>query len=158
MEKLTKSGEAAVQKAEADVKAEPEMPEFSDEQISKLLQNNQRAKTIFINNLQKKVLAETEKLRQTATENQETIDKLKAAQGSAAPDGEEMKQLTSKLDAAQKEKEELAQKVEAAQKEKDLAVRTAIDNAEKKAKVQISQRDIANAKIAAVQLAVKETP
>ncbi|KAK5132735.1 hypothetical protein LTR08_008701 [Meristemomyces frigidus] len=148
LEKLAKTGGAAVEKAEEGVKAEQaneEKPlELSDDQIRELLQSNQRAKIIFTNNVFKKVHAETDKLRQAVAEKEEAIETLKAAQQGSASDTAD--------------KDELTRKLEAAQKDKEVAVHSAIDNAEKKAKVQVSQRDIAQAKLSVVRLAAKETP
>jgi nucleoprotein TPR len=52
----------------------------------------------------------------------------------------------------------LEQQLQTANDEKEAAVKTAVDNLEKKFKVQLTQRDIAQAKLVAVQKAVQETP
>lgn len=151
VERLTKTGGEAVQKAEAadGVKAEQadttsfKSSELSNDQIHDILQSNARAKAILLNNIKQKVSLETAKLTQVIAEKDAEIADLKKAQGTASG-GAEMEELTRKLEAAQKDKE--------------AAVRQALDNAEKKVKVQLSQRDIAQAKLNVVMTAAKETP
>ncbi|KAK4545903.1 hypothetical protein LTR36_002467 [Oleoguttula mirabilis] len=152
LERLAKTGAAAVQKAEGGdgaVKAEQadatptKAPELSNDQVHDLLQNNARLRTIFHNNLRNKIADETKRLTLVVAEKDAEIASLKEALGSASGDAE---------------KEELRQKLEAAQKEKEAAVRQAVDTVEKKVKVQLSFRDIAQAKLLVIQTAVKETP
>lgn len=171
LERLTKEGGAAVQAAEnkeqQTVKAEtateqPQqggLPDVTDEQAMELLKTNARLRAIFTNNLKKAVAKDTEPLNQKIAEKDAEIARLtselesaRAAVASLASGGGDAPESNTA------EIEELKSKLEAAQKEKDAAVKQAIENAEKKTKVQISQRDIAQAKIAVVIKAAQETP
>ncbi|TKA34185.1 hypothetical protein B0A50_00165 [Salinomyces thailandicus] len=185
LEKLSKAGTAAVENAAeamSPVKAEKStdaadagsidlsqltdaqvhdlLLDLSNEQVSDLLKTHERAKGILRTNINKGVTKETEQLTATVAEKDQEISEknqdisqkdqeiseLKKAQGSAANAGDEARV------------KELAERLEAVQAEKEKAVQTAIENAEKKAKVQISQRDIANAKLNYIKKAATETP
>ncbi|RMY82393.1 hypothetical protein D0861_07907 [Hortaea werneckii] len=164
VEKLHKAGNAAVEhaaEAMSPVKTEKKvetgdtsainLSDLTDEQVQvalhdikesqvlQLLKTNEKAKTVLRRNI-------ATGIEKGVAQKDEEIAKLKESQGSAASAGDEdrVKELTEKLEAAQAEKEK--------------AVQTAIENAEKKAKVQISQRDIANAKLNYVKKAATDTP
>jgi len=113
------------------------------EQVEDLVKNNQRVRSILQNNIRKGIAAETEKLHKTIADRDEELSKLKEAQGNAGSDAE---------------KEEIAKQLQAAKQDKENAVRQAVENAEKKARVQVSQRDMAQAKIQVVSKAALETP
>lgn len=168
MRKLTEGGAQAVQQAQAKdgpqmkteaaaSSGEPGALQITDEQATELLKNNQRLRTIFNNNVKKQLSKETERLTESIAVKDAEIARLKGAQESASSD-EEKEGLKKKLQEAEMEKERLKQKVDSAQKDKETAVRQAIDNAEKKTRVQLSQRDMAQAKLAVVQKAAQETP
>ncbi|KAI7470446.1 hypothetical protein KC351_g12662 [Hortaea werneckii] len=164
VEKLHKAGNAAVEdaaEAMSPVKTEKKvetgdapainLSDLTDEQVQvalhdikesqvlQLLKTNEKAKTVLRRNI-------ATGIEKGVAQKDEEIAKLKEAQGSAASEGDEDKV------------KELSEKLEAAQAEKEKAVQTAIENAEKKAKVQISQRDIANAKLNYVKKAATDTP
>ncbi|OQO11161.1 hypothetical protein B0A48_05417 [Cryoendolithus antarcticus] len=166
MEKLRQSGDTAM--AEADVKPEAASASFdaaniTDDQATELLKHNVKVRAIFTSNVRKNVGKETEALTAKIAEKEAAVSRLtaelstaqaaaiaaatssSAAVPAATPDNTaEVAALQAKLDAAIKEKE--------------AAVQKAIEQADKKAKVQISQRDMAQAKIAVVQKAAVDTP
>lgn len=172
LERLSKEGNAAVQQAQskeqASVKAEatpseqPQangLPDITDDQAMELLKTNARLRAIFTNNVKKSTGKETEALNQKIAEKDAEIARLtselesaRAAIASLAGGSGDAPETSSA------EIAELKSKLENAQKEKEAAVKQATDNAEKKAKVQISQRDMAQAKIAVVVKAATETP
>lgn len=172
LERLSKEGSAAVQQAQnkeqQGVKAEstpadqPQsngLPDITDEQAVELLKSNARLRTIFTNNVKKTTAKDTEALSQTIAEKDAEISRLttqlesaRATVASLASGDNEAPQTNGA------EIEDLKSKLENAQKEREAAVKQAIENAEKKTKVQISQRDIAQAKIAVVVKAAQETP
>lgn len=177
IERLTKEGAAAVQQAkdaEEATKAEGMSPSgagatatqepvtaatfdfnhLSDDQAMDLLKNNSRVKQIFLNNVKKTSAKENEQLSTKIAEKDAEIARLttelETAQ-KAQPAGEGAPANTAEI-------EELKAKLESAQAEKEAAVKQAVESAEKKAKVQISQRDIAMAKIGVITKAANETP
>lgn len=170
IERLNKEGGAAVQKAQdkeqETVKAETagqpsssELPDITDEQAMELLKTNARLRAIFTNNVKKSTTKETEPLNQKIAEKDVEISRLtselesaRAAVASLAGGSADAPETNTA------EIEELKSKLENAQKERDAAVKQATDNAEKKAKVQISQRDMAQAKILVISKAATETP
>lgn len=172
LERLTKEGSAAVQQAQnkeqGSVKAEAAsteqsgtsgLPDLTDEQAMELLKTNARLRAIFTNNVKKSTTKETEALNQKIAEKDAEISRLtselesaRAAVASLAAGNSDAPETNTA------EIQELRSKLENAQKERDAAVKQATENAEKKAKVQISQRDMAQAKIAVVVKAATETP
>ena len=150
LERLTKEGGAAVAKAEdtTAVKSEPTSTEWpTEQQILELMKTNQRVKGIFNANINKRVAVEVETLKKAATEKDEEIARLKEAQTSADNAG-----------ASEEEKSEITKKLAAAEEQKQQAVAKAVEQESKKAKVQVSMLNIAQAKITAVKKAVQETP
>jgi len=172
LERLSKEGSAAVQQAQAkeqeSVKTETAsteqsqsngLPDITDEQAMELLKTNARLRAIFTNNVKKSTTKETEALNQKIAEKDAEISRLTSELESArAAIASLAGGNTDAPEANTAEITELKAKLENAQKEKDAAVKQAIESAEKKAKVQISQRDIAQAKIAVVSKAATETP
>ena len=176
IERLTEEGAAAVQQAkeaEEATKAEGMSPSgagasaaeptnaanfdfagLSDDEAIEMLKTNSRLKSIFQNNLKKTSAKENEQLSNKIAEKDAEIARLttelETAQ-KAQPAGE-----AAPVNAA--EIEELKTKLQNAQAEKEAAVKQAVESAEKKAKVQISQRDIAMAKISVITKAASETP
>ena len=149
LSRLSQEGSAAVQKAadaNTEVKAEPTSdPDGgpTENQILDAMKSNQRVRTIVNNNINKRVISETEKLNKTIAAKDEEISQLKEAQTNATSDIE---------------KEELRQKLQAAEESKKEAVRLATEQESKKAKVQLSQLAMAQVKIAYVRNAAKTTP
>ncbi|KAM0716436.1 hypothetical protein Q7P37_007881 [Cladosporium fusiforme] len=171
LERLSKEGSAAVQQAQdkeqqtvkpetsAEQPQTSELPDITDDQAIELLKSNARLRAIFTNNVKKSTGKETEALNQTIAEKDAEISRLtselesaRAAVASLASGPSEAPE-TNNAEIA-----DLKSKLENAQKEREAAVKQAIENAEKKTKVQISQRDIAQAKIAVVIKASQETP
>ena len=150
LERLTKEGGAAVQKAEdtssegkVDPTADAEQEWPSEQQILELMKSNQRVKGIVNNNINKRVNAETEKLQKTIAAKDEEINQLKEAHGSATGD---------------EEKAELQKKIQAAEEDKKEAVRLAVEQESKKAKVQVNMLSMVQTKYAVVRKAAQETP
>jgi nucleoprotein TPR len=144
LERLAREGGAAVQKAEGasgTTSTEQEWP--TEQQILESIKSNQRVRGIFNNNLTKRVNAETEKLQKTIAAKDEEISQLKEAQTTATGD---------------EEKDELQKKLDAAEEDKKEAVRNAVEQESKKAKVQVSMLGIAQAKVGVVRKAAQETP
>ncbi|WPH02229.1 Hypothetical protein R9X50_00508500 [Acrodontium crateriforme] len=143
LDKLIKDGNAAVQKV-TEKTSTGDRPEITEEHMLELVKTNQRMKGIVRNNIVKGVAVETEKLNKTIAEKDAEIAALQAAQSAAPSTGADQSDLAAQLEAAKKDKE--------------AAVKQAIENAEKKTKVQLSQRDLLQARIAVVRNAAKETP
>jgi nucleoprotein TPR len=150
LERLTKEGGAAVQKAEgtsseakADPSADAEQEWPTEQQILELMKSNQRVKGIVNNNINKRVNAETEKLQKTIAAKDDEINQLKEAHSSATGD---------------EERAELQKKIQAAEDDKKEAVRLAVEQESKKAKVQVNMLGMVQAKYAVVRKAAQETP
>jgi nucleoprotein TPR len=172
LERLSKEGSAAVDKAQSkeqeSVKAEtasteqPQsngLPDITDEQAMDLLKTNARLRAIFTSNVKKSTSKETEALSQKIAEKDAEISRLTSELESARAAIASL--ASGNSDAPETNTAEIAElktKLENAQKERDAAVRQATENAEKKAKVQISQRDMAQAKLAVITKAAAETP
>jgi len=172
LERLSKDGSAAVQQAQSkeQANARPEastseqaqsigLPEINDDQAVELLKTNAKLRAIFTTNVKKATGKETEALTEKIAEKDAEIARLtselesaRAAVASlAGGDGDAPQANAAEI-------EELKKKIENAQNERDAAVQKAIDNTEMKTKLQISQRDIAQAKISVIVKAAKETP
>ena len=172
LERLSKEGGAAVQQAQnkeqANVKPESPtseqaqgsgLPDINDDQAFELLRTNARLRAIFTNNVKKATGKETEALTSKIAEKDAEITRLtselesaRAAVASLAGGSGDAPQANTA------EIEELKKKLENAQKEREAAIKQAVDNAERKFKVQLSQRDIAQAKLAVITKAATETP
>lgn len=158
LEKLTTSGEAAVDKAEVKSEApkaeiDPNSFDFSPEQARSLVKNNKVINDLLKANIISKVDQQTSPLKATITKHEEEIARLTAElekAPSAPADGTENSDTVSRA--------ELERQLEAARQDKEAAVRQAVDAAEKKVKLQLNMRDIAQAKIAVVKKAATETP
>jgi nucleoprotein TPR len=162
LEKLSKEGAAAVDQATASpaVKSEAakadtavESLDLSEAQAKTLIKNNAVIKEILKQNIISQIDKQTAKLKAIIAERDEEISKLKTALDNASQASAGNTDDSDKIS-----KEELARQLEAAKVDKEAAVRQATENAEKKAKVQLSMRDLFQAKINAVKVAVSETP
>ena len=172
LERLSKEGSAAVRQAQSkeqgSVKAETTsteasqsggLPDITDDQAMELLKTNARLRAIFTNNVKKSTGKETEALTQKIAEKDAEISRLTSELESARAAVASLASGNSDAPTTNTaEIEELKSKLENAQKERAAAVQQATESAEKKAKVQISQRDIAQAKIQVVMKAASETP
>jgi nucleoprotein TPR len=172
LERLSKEGSAAVQQAQskeqANVKPEApsseqaqpgDLPDITDDQAFELLKSNNRLRAIFTSNVKKATSKETDALTLKITEKDAEISRLtselesaRAAVASLAGGSGDAPQANTA------EIEDLKKKLENAQKEREAAVKQAIDQTEMKTKLQLSQRDIAQAKLAVVTKAATETP
>jgi nucleoprotein TPR len=172
LERLSKEGSAAVQQAQnkeqANVKPEAsseqaqtsgDLPDIDDAQAIELLKSNTKLRAIFTTNVKKSVGKETEALTLKIAEKDAEISRLttelESARATVASlaggSGDAPQANTAEI-------EELRKKIENAQKEREAAVKQAVDQAEMKTKLQLSQRDIAQAKIAMISKAATETP
>lgn len=161
LERLKTQGGAAVEKAES---AEPikrealsedvdlSTLEISETQARTLIKQHPTIRELMIKNIRSAVGKETEKNKAVVEEKDVEIAKLKEAI-EKTPAGE-----TAQVNGEMVTREELEKQLEAAKKEKEAAVRQTQETMEKKAKVQLSSRDMANAKIAALRKIVTETP
>jgi nucleoprotein TPR len=159
IERLTKEGNVAIAKAEnADsssaenaLSEEAKLPALTDAQIKDLIKTNASVKAIFAANLRAHVAKQTEPLNALIAVKDQEISELKAR----------LEQLPIEPSATSSDnisRADLEKQIEAVREERDAAVRQATENAEKKAKVQVSQRDMAQAKLAVVRKAALETP
>ena len=172
LERLSKEGSAAVRqsqsKEQAIVKSEApsseqaqpgDLPDITDEQAFELLRTNSRLRAIFTSNVKKATSKDTEahnlKIAEKDAEISRLTTELESARAAVASlaggSGDAPQANTAEI-------EDLKKKLENAQKEREAAVKQAIDQTEMKTKLQLSQRDIAQAKIAAVTKAATETP
>jgi nucleoprotein TPR len=173
LERLSKEGSAAVQQAQskeqANVKpeapsseqAQPSggLPDINDTQALELLKSHSKLRAIFTSNVKKSVGKETEALTSKIAEKDEEISRLttelESARATVASlaggSGDAPQANTAEID-------ELRKKIENAKKEREAAVKQAVDQAEMKTKLQLSQRDMAQAKIAVITKAATETP
>ena len=161
---------AAVQKAEESaVKPEPAVDapplgDLTDAQANDLLKNNERAKTVLRNSIRKAVTRETEGLTKTLAEKEAEIAELKASATSVTSAGSDDNEveattaLNAQIATLTLERDELLAKLATAQTEKEAAVRHNTETIEKKVKLQLSQRDLAQAKLSVVSKAATETP
>ena len=143
LERLATEGGAAIQNAggASSTTTEPSAP--TEEQVLEMMKSNGRIRGIVNNNINKRVTAELEKHQTAIAAKDEEIAKLKESQSNTMDDGE---------------KEELRKKLEAAEADKKSALASAMDQAEKKGKVQQNMLGLANAKVNAVKKAVQDTP
>lgn len=159
LERLGQTGAVAIQKVEtiSPVKTEASSAgidvstlQLSDGQARELIKTNMVIRALLQQNLKAQIEKQTEKLRTAATEKDEEIKKLTEALEKTPADAETKGEMVSRDD--------LEKQLAAAQKQKDEAVRSAIDTAEKKTKLQLNSRDIAQAKLAVVRKAALDTP
>jgi nucleoprotein TPR len=170
LERLSKEGSAAVQQAQSKEQAnvKPEAPSseqaqpsggLPDTQALELLKSHSKLRAIFTSNVKKSVGKETEALTSKIAEKDEEISRLttelESARATVASlaggSGDAPQANTAEID-------ELRKKIENAKKEREAAVKQAVDQAEMKTKLQLSQRDMAQAKIAVITKAATETP
>ncbi|PPJ50359.1 hypothetical protein CBER1_05925 [Cercospora berteroae] len=178
LERFNADGASAIEKAEAlsPVKAKLETPAattdidvktltFSNEQAIELVKTNAAIKELLTKSVRKQVDTQTMKLKDTIAAKEAEIKNLqeelaKLPTPAAAPSGEPNEAEADKLarEALEQQLETVRKELDAATEAKDAAVKQAVEAAEKKFKVQLNQRDIAMAKITAVQKAAQETP
>jgi nucleoprotein TPR len=173
LERLSKEGSAAVQQAQskeqANVKPETPsseqaqtsggLPDIDDAQAIELLKSNSKLRAIFTSNVKKSVAKDTEALTSQIAEKDAEISRLttelESARATVASlaggSGDAPQANTAEID-------ELRKKIENAKKEREAAVKQAVDQTEMKTKLQLSQRDMAQAKIAVITKAATETP
>ena len=147
--KLTKDNEGHPVKTESEPSAVE--AEITGAKMVDMIKTDARVRSLFSNNLKNRVTAETEKLQKLISEKDEKIAELNAAISSAKPAGESAVEDSETV-------AELRRKLEVTEAEKQAAVRQAVDVVEKKVKVQLNQRDIAQAKLGVVRKAAQETP
>lgn len=181
LERFNADGAAAVEKAEAlsPVKPKTEGPpvaaagaldvkalNLTYEQATELIRSDKQIKELLTKSVKTHVEKQTAKLREIIaakdaeiTKLQEELSKLPAATNpaeSSQPPSTEAdtlarQQLEQQLATAKSE-------LDAANTAKDVAVKHAVETAEKKFKLQLNMRDVAVAKVTAVQKAAQETP
>jgi nucleoprotein TPR len=159
IERLVKEGYVAISKAENGGSSsaetapaeEAKLPILTDAQIKDLIRTNAAVKAIFAANLRAHVTKQTEPLNATIAAKDQEISELKARI-------EKLPAESSATSSDTVSRAELEKQLDAVREERDAAVRQATENAEKKAKVQVSQRDMAQAKLAVVRKAALETP
>ncbi|QIW99408.1 hypothetical protein AMS68_004926 [Peltaster fructicola] len=151
LERLAKDAQAAGVPSTTTVGKSTADTEYSDEFINNLIKTNQRVRTVMQNSMRKAVSKETETLTASLAVKDAELAKLREA---PVQPGE----VSSNQEVIAKHESELREALDKAKLDKEAAVRQAQENAEKKAAVQLSQRNIAQAKIAAVSKAANDTP
>jgi nucleoprotein TPR len=160
IERLLKEGSVAVAKAEGSEQATTEaapsaedakIPVLTDAQVKDLIKTNASVKAIFAANLRAHVAKQTEPLNTLIATKDQEIAQLKVQL-------DKLPNEPSATSADTVSRAELEKQLDVVREERDAAVRQATENAEKKAKVQVSQRDMAQAKLAVVKKAATETP
>nr|POE47022.1 protein mlp1 like [Quercus suber] len=157
MEKFSEQGTTAVVKvanSDSAVKSENSIfniLDFPDEQVMQLMQTNDRVKRIVSSNIAKRTSAEIEKFNKLIAQKDAELATLKASQVNGGSKNADSGETNKRI-------EELTTQLEAAVSSKDAAVKKAREMAEMKAKLQLSQRDQALAKMNVVRKAAAETP